>query len=111
MLIGKDEWPVPFPIIKDDKGWHFDLESGLDELLARRIGQNELAAIASLRALVDAEEDYRAIDRDGDEVLEYAQKFRSTHRPLGIHSAHRFLAAVEPDDAWRLSPARAVRGQ
>jgi hypothetical protein len=78
VLIGKDEWPVPFPIVKDEKGWHFDLDSGLDELLARRIGQNELAAIASLRAVVDAEEDYRAIDRDGDEVLEYAQKFVST---------------------------------
>ena len=78
VLIGKDEWPVPFPIVKDDKGWHFDLEAGLDELLARRIGQNELAAIASLRAVVDAEEDYRALDRDGDEVLEYAQKFVSS---------------------------------
>jgi Protein of unknown function (DUF2950) len=77
VLIGKDEWPVPFPIVRDEKGWHFDLDSGLDELLARRIGQNELAAIASLRAVVDAEEDYRAIDRDGDEVLEYAQKFVS----------------------------------
>jgi hypothetical protein len=78
VLIGKDEWPVPFPIVKDGKGWHFDLEAGLDELLARRIGQNELAAIASLRAVVDAEEDYRVIDRDGDEVLEYAQKFVSS---------------------------------
>jgi len=78
VLIGKEEWPVPFPIVKDDKGWHFDLEAGLYELLARRIGQNELAAIASLRAVVDAEEDYKAIDRDGDEVLEYAQKFASS---------------------------------
>ncbi|HKP24193.1 MAG TPA: DUF2950 family protein [Dongiaceae bacterium] len=78
VLIGKDEWPVPFPIVKDAKGWHFDLEAGLDELLARRIGQNELAAIDSLRAVVDAEEDYRAIDRDGDDVLEYAQTFMSS---------------------------------
>lgn len=78
VLIGKDGWPVPFPIVKDDNGWHFDLESGLDELLARRIGQNELAAIASLRAVVDAQEDYRALDRDADEVLEYAQKFMSS---------------------------------
>src|SRR5215510_11969552 len=77
VLIGKEEWPVPFPIVKDDKGWHFDLEAGLYELLARRVGQNELAAIDSLRAVVDAEEDYRAIDRDGDEVLEYAAKFVS----------------------------------
>ena len=78
VLIGKDEWPVPFPIVKDAKGWHFDLEAGLDELLARRIGQNELAAIDSLRAVVDAEEDYRVIDRDGDDVLEYAQQFVSS---------------------------------
>jgi hypothetical protein len=78
VLIGKDEWPVPFPIVKGDKGWHFDLDSGLDELLARRVGQNELAAIASLRAVADAEEDYRVLDRDGDDVLEYAQKFVST---------------------------------
>jgi hypothetical protein len=78
VLIGKDEWPVPFPIVKSGKGWHFDLEAGLDELLARRIGQNELAAIDSLRALVDAQEDYRAIDRDGDDVLEYAQQFVSS---------------------------------
>ena len=78
VLIGKDEWPVPFPIVKDGKGWHFDLESGLDELLARRIGENELAAIASLRALVSAEEDYKVIDRDADQVLEYAQKFVSS---------------------------------
>jgi hypothetical protein len=78
VLIGKQEWPVPFPIVKDDKGWHFDLEAGLYELLARRIGQNELAAIASLRAVADAEEDYKAIDRDGDEVLEYAQRFMSS---------------------------------
>jgi hypothetical protein len=77
VLIGRQEWPVPFPIVKGDKGWSFDLEAGLYELLARRIGENELAAITSLRAVVDAEEDYRALDRDGDEVLEYAPKFVS----------------------------------
>lgn len=78
ILIGKEEWPVPFPIVKGAKGWSFDLEAGLYELLARRVGQNELAAIASLRAVVDAEEDYKTLDRDGDEVLEYAQRFVSS---------------------------------
>lgn len=77
VLIGRQEWPMPFPIVKDDKGWSFDVEAGLYELLARRVGTNELATIASLRSLVDAEEDYRVLDRDGDEVLEYAQKFAS----------------------------------
>jgi hypothetical protein len=78
VLIGKQQWPVPFPIVKDDKGWSFDVEAGLYELLARRVGTNELATIASLRALVDAQEDYKTLDRDGDEVPEYAQKFVSS---------------------------------
>ena len=75
--IGKQEWPVPFPIVRGDKGWSFDLEAGLYELLARRIGGNELAALNSLRAFVDAQRDYAAVDRDSDEVLVYAPSFVS----------------------------------
>lgn len=78
ILIGKQEWPVPFPIVHGDKGWNFDTEAGLYELLARRVGANELAAIASLRAFVAAEQDYDVVDRDGDAVAEYAQVFAST---------------------------------
>lgn len=78
VLIGKQEWPVPFPIVRGDKGWSFDLEAGLYELLARRIGANEIAALNSLRALVDAQRDYAAVDRDSDEVLEYAPSFVSS---------------------------------
>jgi hypothetical protein len=74
MLIGNQEWPVPFPIVKGDKGWSFDTEAGIYELLARRIGADELAAIGALNALVKAEQDYQSVDQDGDEVLEYAQK-------------------------------------
>ena len=77
VLIGKQEWPVPFPIVRTAAGWSFDTEAGLYELLARRIGANEIAAIRSLRAFVDAEQDYAAADRDGDEVAEYAQAFIS----------------------------------
>ena len=77
VLIGKQEWPVPFPIVRGDKGWSFDLEAGLYELLARRIGGNELAALNSLPAFVDAQRDYAAVDRDSDEVLEYAPSFVS----------------------------------
>ncbi len=78
ILIGSQEWPVPFPIVKGDKGWSFDTDAGIFELLARRIGADELAAIGALNALVTAQEDYQEIDRDGDEVLEYAQKLVST---------------------------------
>jgi DUF2950 family protein len=78
MVVGKDAWPMPFPIVHDDKGWHFDTAAGIDELLARHIGEDELATISTLRAYVDAQVQYASADRDGDEVLEYAQKMIST---------------------------------
>jgi hypothetical protein len=78
MVIGKDAWPMPFPIVHDDKGWHFDTGAGIDELLARHVGENELATIATLHAYVDAQVEYAGADRDGDEVLEYSQKWIST---------------------------------
>ncbi len=74
MVIGKNAWPVPIPIVQGDKGWMFDTAAGVDEIIARRIGQNELETIETLRAYVDAQVEYAGVDRDGDEVLEYAQK-------------------------------------
>jgi Protein of unknown function (DUF2950) len=78
MVIGKNAWPVPIPIVHGDKGWMFDTAAGIDEILARRIGQDELETIETLRAYVDAQVEYAGTDRDGDEVLEYAQKVIST---------------------------------
>jgi hypothetical protein len=78
MVVGKQAWPVPFPIIHTDKGWMFDTGAGVDELLARRVGRNELAAISTLRAYVEAQMEYAGVDRDGDDVLEYAQRIVST---------------------------------
>jgi hypothetical protein len=80
MIIGKEAWPMPIPIIKTDKGWHFDVAAGADEIIARRIGANELAAIDNLNAYVDAQVQYASADRDGDVVLEYAQKINSSPR-------------------------------
>ena len=78
MVLGKNAWPMPIPIVKGDKGWVFDTAAGVDEIVARRIGQNELETIKTLRAYVDAQVEYAGVDRDGDEVLEYAQKVIST---------------------------------
>jgi hypothetical protein len=78
MVIGKEAWPMPIPIVHDTKGWHFDTAAGADEIIARRIGENELTAIDNLRAYVDAQVQYASEDRDGDDVLEYAQKVNST---------------------------------
>jgi hypothetical protein len=78
MVLGKDAWPMPIPIVHDNKGWHFDTGAGVDEIVARRIGNDELSAIQALRAYVDAQMQYASADRDGDDVLEYAQRFVST---------------------------------
>ncbi|HUL05593.1 MAG TPA: DUF2950 domain-containing protein [Candidatus Acidoferrum sp.] len=78
MVIGKEAWPMPIPIVKGDKGWSFDVGAGADEILARRIGADELATIDNLNAYVDAQVQYASEDRDGDDVLEYAQKINST---------------------------------
>ncbi|MDR6757038.1 hypothetical protein J2Y48_002334 [Mycoplana sp. BE70] len=77
--IGKIQWPLPFPIAKDDKGkWAFDTRAGLEEIADRHVGENELSTIDTLKAYVDAQEDYASQDRDGDGVLEYAQKVVSS---------------------------------
>lgn len=78
LVVGTDTFPFPFPVIKTSKGWAFDPEQGREELLNRRIGRNELNTIQVLLAVVDAQLDYAGVDRDGDGVLEYAAKLKST---------------------------------
>lgn len=65
LIIGKDEYPFPIPLVKDDIGWHFDTQAGEEEILNRRIGSNELLAIEAVRAYVDAQREYASEDRDG----------------------------------------------
>jgi Protein of unknown function (DUF2950) len=75
---GEDQWPFPIPIVRvSNNAWHFDTEAGKDEIINRRIGRNELDALKSVRAYADAQREYASKDRDGDEVLEYAQKLVS----------------------------------
>jgi hypothetical protein len=78
LVVGKDEWSLPIPLVKSDGGWRFDATKGADEILRRRIGRNELAAIQVCLAIVDAQREYVAKDRDRDGILEYAAKFTST---------------------------------
>jgi hypothetical protein len=75
--IGNDDWPFPIPIVKAGKVWHFSAKDGRQEILNRRIGKNELSAIQVCLAYVDAQREYASKDRNGDGVLEYAQKFLS----------------------------------
>jgi hypothetical protein len=76
--VGDRRWPFPIPIVKKDDRWFFDTEAGKEEVLNRRIGRNELATLQVVRTYVEAQREYASRDRDGDEVLEYAQRLISS---------------------------------
>lgn len=78
LTVGKDEWPMPIPLVQDAAGWWFDTARGREEILNRRIGRNELNAAQVCLAYVDAQREYYVRDPDGDALLQYAQRFRST---------------------------------
>jgi len=77
LLVGKDEWIMPIPIVKDAAGWHFDVAEGKEEILNRRIGRNELHAIEAVQAYVDAQREYYLRNPQNDKLPQYAQKFVS----------------------------------
>ncbi|HOW69471.1 MAG TPA: DUF2950 domain-containing protein [Phycisphaerae bacterium] len=106
LVIGREHWPVPIPLVKEAAGWRFDTGAGLEELQARRIGENELAVIDVCHEYVRMQTDYAAVDRDGDEVREYAQRFVSTagkrdglywERDAAAHERPSPLEALLPD--------------
>jgi hypothetical protein len=76
--VGDDLWPFPIPLVKESGGWHFDTEAGLDEILNRRIGRNELDVLKAMRAYVDAQREFASLDRNGSGVLQYAQRIKSS---------------------------------
>ncbi len=77
LVIGDEAWPVPISIVRIGDRWRFATEEGREEIVNRRIGGNERNAIYVLRAYIDAQRAYAARDRDGDDVLQYAQKLAS----------------------------------
>jgi Protein of unknown function (DUF2950) len=90
--VGLRAAPFAIPIVLDEGGWRFDTEEGIDELANQRIGGNELRTIDTVRAYVDAQNAYASADRDGDEVLEYAQHIRSS---AGEHDGLYWAAAAD----------------
>ena len=80
LTVGEDQFPFPIPLVKVGDKWRFDTAAGLDEILSRRIGQNELSAIMTCRAYVVAQWEYftQALDTAEDGLAVYAQKFVST---------------------------------
>jgi hypothetical protein len=77
VVIGNEDWPFAVPLVLEEGRWRFDAAAGREELLNRRIGRNELLALASLHAYVDAQREYRSMGRDGKPAA-YARRFRSS---------------------------------
>lgn len=79
LLLGDDDWPFPIPVVKTEDGkWEFDTEGGLEEILIRRIGRNELSAIEAARGYIKAQEEYLALNPDGGKPPAYAQRIMSS---------------------------------
>lgn len=76
--VGLEDWPMPIPIVEQDGRWFFDASAGAEEILRRRIGQNELDAITVSQGFVEAEREYASARRDGSLLNQYAQRIIST---------------------------------
>jgi len=94
LVVGKDDWPLPIPIVESDGHWYFDSRAGHDELLNRRIGENELAVITLLRGYVEAQQQYASQIHDASGVNQYAQRLISTP------GRHDGLAWKNADGTW-----------
>ena len=75
--IGNENWPFPIPLVKTNDQWFFDTNAGKEEILNRRIGEDELTAILVCRTYVKAQREYVLQDWDGDGILAFSQKLRS----------------------------------
>jgi hypothetical protein len=77
LVVGERQWPFPIPLAAKGGRWSFDTAAGKEEILNRRIGENELSTIKTLLAIVDAQREYAMEDRDHDGMREYARRFAS----------------------------------
>jgi len=121
--VGKTHWALPIPMVKGTGGWVFDTHAGADEMLTRRIGRNELAAMEAVLAYFDAQKEYARNERQPGMGLVYAQKFFSTpgkkdglywetaagEQPSPLGPAYR--AAASPEGAYHGYYFRILTGQ
>jgi Protein of unknown function (DUF2950) len=94
LQVGPNDWPFPFPIVRDGLQWYFDSSRGAEEIINRRIGRNELGAIAVCEGFVQAQVEYASKGRDGNASGIYAQRL---HSDAGKHNGlYWVVAAGEP---------------
>jgi hypothetical protein len=79
LIVGKEQWPLPIPLVHEAGGWRFDTAAAQEEILNRRIGRNELKVIEVCREYVRAQREYAALKIGGQS--EFAQKFTSARGP------------------------------
>ncbi len=96
LLAGKDGWPLPIPIVEKNGQWYFDTAEGKQEILARRIGGNELDAIEVCRGFVEAQSEYAEQNRTADNAPVYAQKIISSP---GEHDGLYWASSGENDES------------
>jgi hypothetical protein len=94
VIVGNETWPFPVPLVKSGQKWFFDSKAGRQEMFYRRIGANELDAIAICRGYVDAQDEYALQPRTGYDVNQYAQRVVSTP------GKQDGLAWQDPDGTW-----------
>src|SRR5262249_34686094 len=94
LMVGKDNFPLPIPIVKQNGKWFFDTKVGREEILNRRVGANELNAIEICRGFVEAQGEYSTEKHDGSKVNQYAQNI------LSDPGKHNGLAWQNPDGTW-----------
>ena len=76
--LGNQNWPFPIPLVKKNGAWFFDTAAGREEIVNRRIGEDEMTAIGVCRTYLEAQREFASEDRAGDGVLKFSQKFRSS---------------------------------
>jgi hypothetical protein len=106
LVVGNDDWPFPVPAVKGASGWSLDSAAGAREIVARRIGENELDAINAIRAIADAQFDYASEPRNG-KFTQYARKFLSG--PGHHDGLYWATKAGEPDSPLGPLAARATQ--
>ena len=94
LLAGNDDWPLPIPIVKRNGKWSYDTKAGRQEILFRRIGENELDAIQICRGYVEAQHEYASEKHDDSILNQYAQRIVSTP------GKRDGLAWQNPDGSW-----------
>jgi Protein of unknown function (DUF2950) len=94
LLVGNDNWPFPVPLVKSGMTWSFDSKAGVNEIVRRRIGRNELDAIQIAHGFVEAQDEYTQTKHGNPPVNQYAQKIISTP------GKQDGLAWQNPDGTW-----------